>query len=513
MFHIGSFDTMWIVEYLRARSERGLGLQSLGPNEARVLYDAVVDVLGLVACVGFCRLFQPAMWHASGRDTFVLLLPAAALLFNSVLGIYSRFKTASGRKKSAMLLVATLCTGAVIAALSGNQAVVAMWMLVVYGPLALARLLLNLPYGKHHQLSAIAVNRRGPVVVLGGAGYIGSHLVEQLLSDGFRVRVLDRFMYGRDSLGDFREHPNLDIVEGDATDIAKLTLVMKQASAVVHLAGLVGDPACAVDDQFTRHTNIVATRMAKEVAQALGVHRFVFASSCSVYGVSDKEVNETGALNPVSLYARTKIDSERELLSATRDGFFVTVLRFATVFGHSKRPRFDLVANLFTAQAMIDGLITVIGPHQWRPFVHVSDLARAIVMTLKANPMTVQNQIFNVGDKTLNMTILQLAELVHKTASAYRPVSISVTENPEDRRNYAVSFEKIRSLLKFQAATSMEAGVAEMAEKLALGNYEHYREDIYSNVKMTARALSRFQDPVEAAHLYGPLQVYASKHA
>lgn len=502
---------MWIIDYLRARSERELGIHSLGPNEARVLYDAAVGVLGLAACVGFCRLFQPAMWHASGRDALVLLLPAAALLFNLVFGIYSKLKTASGRTKAGMLLLSTLTAGGLVAALSGNRALVAMWVLVVFGPLALARLFLNLPYGKHRQLSAIAVNRRGPIVVLGGAGYIGSHLVEQLLSAGHRVRVLDRFMYGREPLEDFARHPSLEIVTGDATDIAKLTFVMKGASAVVHLAGLVGDPACAVDDEFTRHTNIVATRMAKEVAQALGVHRFVFASSCSVYGVSDTEVNETGALNPVSLYAQTKLDSERELLTTTRDDFFVTVLRFATVFGHSRRPRFDLVANLFTAQAVIDGLITVIGPHQWRPFVHVSDLARAIVMTLNAKPMAVQNQIFNVGDKRLNMTILQLAELVQSAASVYRPVSITVTENAQDRRNYAVSFEKIRSVLGFEAATSLEAGVREMAEKLAWGKYEHYRQDIYSNVKMTAQALSQFHDPIEAAHLYGPLQAYASK--
>lgn len=504
---------MWIIDYVRARSERELGIHSLGPNEARVVYDAVVDVLGLAACVGFCRLFQPTMWHSSGRDTLVVLLPVAALLSNFAFGIYSRLKTASGRTKAAMLLLSTLAAGGVIAALSGNLAFVAMWVLVVFGPLALARLLLNLPYGKHRQLSSIAVNRRGPIVVLGGAGYIGSHLVEQLLSEGLRVRVLDRFMYGPESLAAFAGNPSLEIVTGDATDIAKLTFIMKGASAVVHLAGLVGDPACAVDDQFTRHTNIVATRMAKEVAQALGVHRFVFASSCSVYGVSDTEVSETGTLNPVSLYAQTKIDSERELLSATRDDFFVTVLRFATVFGHSRRPRFDLVANLFTAQAVIDGLITVIGPHQWRPFVHVRDLARAIVITLKAKPIAVQNQIFNVGDKRLNMTILQLAELVQRAAHVYRPVSITVTENPQDRRNYAVSFEKIRSVLGFEAATSMEAGVEEMAEKLAEGKYDHYREDIYSNVKMTAQALSHFHDPVEAAHLYGPLQGYADKLA
>ena len=251
-------------------------------------------------------------------------------------------------------------------------------------------------------------------------------------------------MYGQQSLAPFLGRRDFELIEGDATDITKLTLAMKGASAVVHLAGLVGDPACAVDEQFTRHTNIVATRMAKDVAQSMGVHRFVFASSCSVYGMSDKEVSETDALNPVSMYAQTKIDSENELLYSGRDDFFVTVLRFATVFGHSPRPRFDLVGNLFTAQAMTDGLITVIGPQQWRPFIHVRDLGRAIVKVLKANPALVQSQIFNVGDKRLNMTILQLAEAVQKVCSHGREVKISVSENVQDRRNYAVSFEKIQ---------------------------------------------------------------------
>jgi nucleoside-diphosphate-sugar epimerase len=182
------------------------------------------------------------------------------------------------------------------------------------------------------------------------------------------------------------------------------------------------------------------------------------------------------------------------------------VLRFATVFGHSLRPRFDLVGNLFTAQAMTDGLITVIGPQQWRPFIHVRDLARAIVTVLKANPVLVQSQIFNVGDKRLNMTILQLAEAVKKVCSAHREVCISVSENIQDRRNYAVSFEKIRSLLGYEAATTLQAGIEEMVDNFQNGQYQHYREQIYSNVAMTKQALTQFQDPAEISHLYAPLR-------
>ena len=337
--------------------------------------------------------------------------------------------------------------------------------------------------------------------MIGGAGYIGSLTVERLLERGQRVRVLDRFMYGTQPLAPFVGSPNLEIIEGDVTDISRLAAAMRHASAVIHLAGIVGDPACAVDPDFTRHANIIATRMARQVAQSLGIHRFIFASSCSVYGASEKEMREGDDLNPVSLYAQTKIDSERELLFSVPDDFFVTVLRFATVFGHSRRPRFDLVANLFAAQAVVNGIVTVIGPDQWRPFVHVRDLARALVMVLEARPEIVQSQIYNVGDDRLNMTIGQLGELVQRTVSPYREVKVTLQAGDQDRRNYRVSFDKIRSVLGFQAETTVEAGVREIVEELRAGRYGDFRDPVYSNVATTRAALHDFY---ESNALYAP---------
>ena len=152
----------------------------------------------------------------------------------------------------------------------------------------------------------------GPVLVVGGGGYIGTHVVEQLLAEGWRVRVLDRLLFGKAPLQDFFGNPRFELVEGDATDILKLIEAMQGASAVVHLAGLVGDPACAVDGRFTRHANVFATRLVKKAARSLGVRRLVFASSCSVYGINPAEVNETSEVNPVSLYARTKVERSEE---------------------------------------------------------------------------------------------------------------------------------------------------------------------------------------------------------
>jgi nucleoside-diphosphate-sugar epimerase len=224
--------------------------------------------------------------------------------------------------------------------------------------------------------------------------------------------------------------------------------------------------------------------------------------------VSDAEVDELSELHPVSLYAQTKIDSEKELLFGGRDDFFVTVLRFATVFGHSRRPRFDLVANLFTAQAMTEGLITVVGPDQWRPFVHVRDLARAVVTVLEAKPGLIQSQVFNVGNPRLNLTIGQLGAIVERITGEFRSgVTRSVREqDAEDRRNYAVSFEKIRRQLAFEPQTNLDEGIREMARHFIDGAYQHYRDEVYSNVATTRRAAGYFHDPLEAQRLYGPLK-------
>jgi nucleoside-diphosphate-sugar epimerase len=493
---------------IASRLGRDWSLSSLGPNEARLLFDAAMAVGALIASALFLQFFETGP-HRLEDLAWLLVLPPVFLLLNGVAGVYTRLKRSASRIKG-LVLASTLAVSGLLAwAMGAPAAGAALWGLLVVGPVVMARVLLGLPFSKHASLvTTLVVNRRGPVVVLGGAGYIGCHTIDLLLQQGYHVRVLDRLMYGREPIAEFLRHPNFEIIEGDVTDITRVTSVMRNASAVIHFAGLVGDPACAVDIDFTRHTNIVATRMAKDVAQSLGVYRFIFASSCSVYGVSDDEVNELSELHPVSLYAQTKIDSEKELLFVGRDDFFVTVLRFATVFGHSRRPRFDLVANLFTAQAMTEGLITVVGPDQWRPFVHVRDLARAVVAVLEAKPELIQGQIFNVGNPRLNLTIGQLAETVERVAGEFRSgVTRSVRpQNIEDRRNYAVSFNKIRRHLSFEPTMDLDDGIREMARHFIDGTYHHYREEAYSNLATTRRALEYFHDPLEAQRLYGPLK-------
>lgn len=327
------------------------------------------------------------------------------------------------------------------------------------------------------------------VLVTGGAGYIGTHVVEQLLKNKFAVRIYDKFLFGEKPIEDLINSPDVEVVKGDIGELSKLIPAFQGVDYVVHLAGLVGDPACSVSRDLTLKNNIMATNTIKELAKHNKVKKFIFASSCSVYGSSEKEVNEQSKLNPVSLYAQTKIDSEKEILGDVSEDLHPTILRFATVFGHSRRPRFDLVVNFFTAQAYNDGTITVKGSNQWRPFVYVGDLARAIVKVILAPSDKVERQIFNVGDDELNITIGDLASLVKQVVKVDKnmnKVKITVDDNISDKRNYFVSFKKIQNQLDFKAIMNIKEGIKEIHKAFSNKVYKgSYKDKIYSNLEMT----------------------------
>ncbi|MEW6642055.1 MAG: NAD(P)-dependent oxidoreductase [Pseudomonadota bacterium] len=317
------------------------------------------------------------------------------------------------------------------------------------------------------------------VLVIGGAGYIGSALVEKLLGLGKQVFVLDAMHYGDAPLSRVAGHPHLTLIRDDFRHIEVLTRVMSGMGAVIHLGGLVGDPACAVDPNLTVDVNITATKLVGEIAKARGVKRFIFASSCSVYGACDETVDETSTFNPQSLYARSKVASEALLRALDSDDFAVTFLRFATVYGISGRTRFDLVANLLCAKAVRDGVITVFGADQWRPFVHVDDVARAIVLALTAPVERVAGEVFNVGSDAQNYTLGELANLIKAQVPEAEIVSDSACV---DRRNYHVSFAKIHAQLGFEPAWTLERGIAQVLAVVRSNEIGHYSLPSYSNV-------------------------------
>ena len=244
---------MRLGSYLRLRASRGWHLSSLGPNEARILFDFVLAAAAAAATVLFLRTFFPESPRAVLRT--LVVLPSAFLACNAAAGIYGYLKLARSTTKS-LMLVGTVATTGLLAWLVGVPlVVVVLWMLLTIPTAIVARLLLGLPYSRRTPLNTLVVTRHGPVLVIGGAGYIGSLTVERLLQRGHRVRVLDRLMYGAQPLAAFADSPHFELLEGDVTDISKLTAAMRHASAVIHLAGLVGDPACAVDQRLAGSRN------------------------------------------------------------------------------------------------------------------------------------------------------------------------------------------------------------------------------------------------------------------
>lgn len=317
------------------------------------------------------------------------------------------------------------------------------------------------------------------ILVIGGAGYIGSALVEKLLDLGLEVSVLDAMHFGEETLARVAGHPRLTLIREDFRHIEALTRAVSGVGSVIHLGGLVGDPACAVDTDLTVDVNVTATKVIGEIAKARGVRRFIFASSCSVYGSCDEIVDEDSHFNPQSLYARSKVASEAVLGALNSADFAVTCLRFATIYGISGRTRFDLVINLLCAKAVRDRMITVYGPDQWRPFVHVADVARAITMTLQAPAAFVAGEAFNVGSDAQNYTLGEVAELIQRQVPDAEIIS---DDTFVDKRNYRVSFAKIQSRLGFEPAWTVERGIAQVVALVRSNEVGHYSLPTYSNV-------------------------------
>ena len=317
------------------------------------------------------------------------------------------------------------------------------------------------------------------VVITGGAGYVGSTLAPLLLAAGHKVRVLDRLAYGGESLLGVWANPNFDFVPGDVRDSGKRREIVADCDAVVHLAAIVGDPACAREPELARAINQEASMALIEDSRKAGVQRFVFASTCSNYGRMDdptRFVDEESELRPVSLYAETKVAVEKYLLeSAGAGNWCPTPLRFATVFGVSPRMRFDLTINEFTMEMITKKHLIVFGEQFWRPYVHVFDAARAIALILGSPPQAVAGRVFNVGSTDQNLQKQQIVELIRPLAP---DAKIEFVHKNEDPRDYRVSFDRIASELGYKTTRSVVDGIVEVAKLVrarAISNLEDKR--------------------------------------
>lgn len=320
------------------------------------------------------------------------------------------------------------------------------------------------------------------VLITGGAGYIGSTLAYRLLTAGHRVRVLDCLVHGGEPLMGIWSDPNFEFVRGDIRERATIRHAVSGQNAVVHLAAVVGDPACARQPELTRETNLRASLILIDESRGAGVERFIFASTCSNYGkMSDatRYVDEDSELRPVSLYAETKVSVERALLEDSHDnGWCPTPLRLATVYGVSPRMRFDLTVNEFTLEMIRNKRLKVFGEHFWRPYVHVADVARAVQLVLDSPASSVSGRVFNVGATDQNFQKKTIVELIRPHAP---DAEVEFIPKLEDPRDYRVSFARIYDELRFTATRTVPQGISEVSRLLRGGVIEDLCHPKYRN--------------------------------
>jgi nucleoside-diphosphate-sugar epimerase len=333
------------------------------------------------------------------------------------------------------------------------------------------------------------------IFVTGAGGYIGSTLVPMLLDAGYHVRAVDRFFFGDDRLP--HDDERLQLVREDTRRITPDLLT--DVDAVIDLAALSNDASGELNPDFTWQINHLARVRTAELAKAAGVKRYILPSSCSIYGFQDPSVivDETSETNPLTTYAMANERAEQGILPLADDDFCATVIRQATVYGYSKRMRFDLAINGMTYGAWKTGVLPLMRDGtQWRPMVHVKDTAGAMLFLLNAPRERINGQIFNVGSESNNYRLGPLAEIV--AATVPRDVSIEWYGDP-DHRSYRVAFDKIEAL-GYCAKRTAEDGVREICEALEAGVVDKTTDTITID---WYKDLLAWHERIKATEMYG----------
>lgn len=319
------------------------------------------------------------------------------------------------------------------------------------------------------------------IVVTGGAGYVGSVLVPKLLAKGHRVRVLDLYMYGLNSLDSVKDHPNLEQVRGDIRDRKTLETVMIGADAVIHLACISNDPSFELNPNLGKSINYDAFFDLVDVSKASGVNRFIYASSSSVYGIKDvSDVTEELELKPLTDYSKYKALCEDVLLKKREPGFVPLILRPATVCGYSPRLRLDLAVNILTNHAVNNRHIKVFGGEQMRPNIHIQDITDLYVQSVTWLDESIDGKIFNAGFD--NHKISTIAGMVKNVVG--EDVEISTTPT-DDNRSYHISSDKIKRELGFEPRHSIQDAVEDLVSAFNAGQIPNpMTSDSYYNIKI-----------------------------
>lgn len=321
------------------------------------------------------------------------------------------------------------------------------------------------------------------VLVTGGAGYIGSVLVRLLIERGYEVRVIDNLSFGGESIVDLLNHPNFSFLKGDIREQSDIEKALRGVDYVAHLAAIVGDPACRKFPDEAKEINLEGSKKLYNLANELGVEKFVFASTCSNYGKMDDPnayVDENSKLAPISLYAETKVEVEKYILNQPKtNACKPTSLRFSTVYGLSPRPRFDLTVNEFTRELALGRELVIFGEQFWRPYCHVVDLSRSVIEVFESDDGKVAFDVFNVGSTDENY---QKEMIVNEILKVIPDGNIKYVEKDEDPRDYRVSFEKIKEQLGFNITKRVPDGIKTINKAIIDGFFKNPDDEKYSNI-------------------------------
>jgi len=334
--------------------------------------------------------------------------------------------------------------------------------------------------------------RLNQVLVTGGAGYVGAVLVPKLLRAGFGVKVLDLYIYGDHVLDAVKDHPNLEQIKGDIRDQALLRQVLRGCDAIIHLACISNDPSFELNPVLSRSINYDAFAPLVRISKESGVNRFIYASTSSVYGISEAEnVTEDHPLVPITDYNKYKGLCEPILLEYQSPDFPTVVIRPATVCGYSPRQRLDLTVNILTNHAVNRGRITVFGGKQMRPNIHIDDIVDLYLMTLEVPDELIGGKIYNAGYQ--NHTIAEIAEqiqgVIHQIMPERGPLEIETTPS-DDHRSYHISSEKIKRELGFMPKRTIEDAARDLVAAFRTGKLPNSMTDMhYYNIK-TMQALN-----------------------
>ena len=320
------------------------------------------------------------------------------------------------------------------------------------------------------------------ILVTGAAGYIGSVLVRQLLKNNYFVRGADILFFGGESLLDIYNNPNFEFIKGDICQEGFVDQILDGVTDVIHLAAIVGDPACAKQPELAKQINLEASKLLFNKCNENGIKKFIFASTCSNYGKMEGNdfLNENSPLNPVSLYAELKVKFEKYILeSPINDSFSPTALRFSTVYGLSPRMRFDLTVNEFIRDVTLNNHLEIFGEQFWRPYCHVEDLARSCIMVLEAPIQKVKKNVFNVGATDQNYQKKMIAEEILKIIPG---ANIKYIHKSEDPRDYRVDFSKIKKMLGYSITKEVPDGLQEIFKVLKDGIISNPYLPKYKNI-------------------------------